>query len=74
MDGRGGDDLGRGHGGHALEGFVFHGLVLLTAVTRGSALTQMEGGMVCVCVCVWWWGEAEFAGVRGSIRWQGGDG
>lgn len=50
MDGRGRDDLGRGHGGHALEGFVFHRLVLLTAVTKGSVLTQMEGGMMCVCV------------------------
>lgn len=52
VDGRGGDDLGRGHGGHALEGFVFHRLVLLTAVTKGSALTRMEGGRD-GGVCVW---------------------
>lgn len=28
VDSRGRDDLSRGHGGHALEGFVFHCLVL----------------------------------------------
>lgn len=43
MDGRGRDDLSRGHGGHALQGFVFHRLVLKTAVTKGLALTHDEG-------------------------------
>lgn len=41
------DDLSRGHGGHALEGFVLHCLVLLTAVTKGLALTQKGGGGAC---------------------------
>lgn len=40
VNSRGRDYLSRGHGGHALEGFVLHGLVLLTAVTKGLALTQ----------------------------------